>query len=579
MSVPLARYWALLITYLRPQRRSFSLLAALLLGGIALQLTLPQITRRFIDTAQNTDLTEPLTLAALAFISIAIIQQLVQLGATYFSETVAWNATNALRGDLALHTLRLDMTFHTERSIGELLERLDSDITALAEFFSRFSILVVGNLLMVFGVVALLLLEDWRMGLGFAVFASLVLAALASVRSLAIPYQRAFRAADAALMGYVEERLAAIEDIRSSGAETVMLDGLLDQQEEVRRKRRAMALRLWIVQSVTGSTVTLGMVVAFVTSYLLYQSGTITLGTAYLILNYAMLLNRPLNELTQQIDRLQSIGASIERVEELLTIQPTITDGPGAQPPPGALALAFEQVTFRYEDGDAVLKDIEIALAPGDVLGIVGRTGSGKTTMARLLARLYDVTEGRICLGGHDLRKYRLADLRERVALVTQDVQLFEASIRDNLTFFDPTLPDERLTAVLEALGLGLWLRSLPEGLATRLETQGRSLSAGEAQLLAFGRAFLRDPGLVILDEASARLDPLTEAHIETAVERLLAGRTGVIIAHRLNTVERCSHILVLEEGRVIEYDRRERLAADPNSRFAYLVRTGEAWS
>jgi len=208
-------------------------------------------------------------------------------------------------------------------------------------------------------------------------------------------------------------------------------------------------------------------------------------------------------------------------------------------------------------------------------MGILGRTGSGKTTLARLVFRLYDVTQGRIELGGVDVRQPALRALRQRVALVTQDVQLFQASVRDNLTFFNRDIPDDRILQVIADLELSDWFNALPDGLDTRLETGGRSLSAGEGQLLALARVFLRDPGLVILDEASSRLDPATEQRIERAIDRLLRDRTALIIAHRLGTVERADRILILEEGRVVEQGDREWLAQDSGSRFHSLLRTG----
>ena len=211
-----------------------------------------------------------------------------------------------------------------------------------------------------------------------------------------------------------------------------------------------------------------------------------------------------------------------------------------------------------------MLRDIDFRLGPGRVLGLLGRTGSGKTTLARLLMRLYDPTEGRVCLGGLPLTATTRHDVRRRVALVTQEVQLFRASVRDNLTFFNPQIADAEIIAVLRQLGLDAWLASLPDGLDTELSADGGGLSAGEAQLLAFARVFLFDPSLVILDEASSRLDPATERQIERAIDMLLTGRTGVIIAHRLNTVQRADEVLILEEGRIREHGPRAALAADP---------------
>jgi ATP-binding cassette subfamily B protein len=208
-------------------------------------------------------------------------------------------------------------------------------------------------------------------------------------------------------------------------------------------------------------------------------------------------------------------------------------------------------------------------------LGLLGRTGSGKTTLARLVFRLYDPERGQITLSGIDVRQPRLVELRQRVAIVTQDVQLFQATVRDNLTFFDRSIPDERIRAVIEALELNDWFASLAEGLDTQLDTGAGSLSAGEAQLLAFARVFLRDPGLVILDEASSRLDPATEGRIERAIDRLLQDRTAIVIAHRLGTVHRADEIMILQDGQVREHGDRAQLADDPSSMFHNLLRTG----
>jgi ATP-binding cassette, subfamily B, bacterial len=247
--------------------------------------------------------------------------------------------------------------------------------------------------------------------------------------------------------------------------------------------------------------------------------------------------------------------------------------------PPGPLAVAFDQVSFGYgvetADGDGlVVRDLAFALAPGEVLGLLGRTGSGKTTIARLLFRLYDPAAGAIRVGGANLRTLARSDLRRHVGMVTQDVQLFRATVRDNLAFFDRAIPNERIWAALEELGLAGWVRALPDGLDTVL-AGGGGLSAGEAQLLAFGRVFLRDPGLVILDEASSRLDPATEALIERAIDRLLRGRTAIVIAHRLATIARADTILIMEDGRIREQGPRALLAADAGSRFAELLRAG----
>jgi ABC-type multidrug transport system fused ATPase/permease subunit len=418
-------------------------------------------------------------------------------------------------------------------------------------------------------------LEDQRLGLVFAAYGILALLALNRVRDIAVPYQKQYRQANAELYGYLEEQLAGTEDIRSSGAVDFVLRGLHRLQYAVfRNDYLAERKGLWVAV-VSGVVVTAGLLMAVLASHLLFNAGTITIGTAFLIVYYVQQLSRPIHELTRQVQSMQTIGAGVERVAELRAVDSALPDGSGEAVPDGPLSLAFDAVSFAYHDDEIVLRDLDFEIKPGTVLGLLGRTGSGKTTLARLVLRLYDPVVGQIRLGEIDVRQPALHSLRKRVAIVTQDVQLFQASVRDNLTFFNRDIPDQRILDVIHDLGLGEWYRSLPDGLDTELETGGKGLSAGQAQLLALTRVFLRDPGLVILDEASSRLDPATEGHIERAIDKLLQRRTAIVIAHRLATLFRADDVMILDQGRVVEYGDRERLAADPRSHYYRLLQTG----
>ncbi|MCL5999247.1 MAG: ABC transporter ATP-binding protein/permease [Chloroflexi bacterium] len=575
MNIPLRRYWDLLAEHIQPQKGRFILLTVLLLSSIGLQIVNPQIMRYFIDTATTGGASEQLALAALAFIGLALFQQIIGVSATYLGENVAWTATNALRADMARHCLNLDMSFHNNRSPGELIERIDGDVQELSNFFSQLVIRVVGNIILLLGVLVVLFLQDWRVGLAFTVFSVVALFTLNRVRGIAVPYQKALRAAIADLTGFLEERLAGTEDIRSSGAVDFVMNGLYQLQHRILgHQRKAWTMNLAV--GFTGSSLLLvGNIIALVAGFFLYQGGLLTIGAVYLLVYYINLLARPIRELTQQTESLQNIGAATERLANLLHIEAKTVDGAGSDIPAGPLSLVFDEVIFGYVENEPVLKNISFELEPGKVMGLLGRTGSGKTTLARLVFRLYDPSVGRVVLGGVDVRRFKLRQLRQSVALVTQDVQLFQASVRDNLTFFNRSIPDERVLAVIEDLELSDWYRQLPNGLDTRLETGGRSLSAGEGQLLALARVFLRNPGLVILDEASSRLDPATEQRIERAVDKLLRNRTALIIAHRLGTVQRADNIMILEDGCVVEAGQREWLMHDSGSRFSSLLRTG----
>jgi ATP-binding cassette subfamily B protein len=576
MNIPLSRYWELLSKHLKSQRLLFALLTVLLLLSIGLQIFIPQIVRSFIDTARTGAAIDTLFLAGVAFIGISLFQQIMTVVAVYIGETVAWVATNDLRNDLARHCLYLDMNYHNDHSPGEFIERIDNDVVQLSNFFSQLVVRVIGNILLLVGIVCVLFLEDWRIGLAFALLSITALFLLNRVRSLAIEPEKRLREADADLLSFLEERLSGTEDIRSSGAVPYVIQKLHQLHQAILDRMKAVRRRHVLIWAVAGGVMAIGYIIAVLAGYSLLPTGLMTIGTVYLVMQYLELLNRPLRELTQQVESLQNAGASIERIRDLLAIQPQISDGPGADFAEGPLSLEFDDVSFKYREGnELVLNNIRFALRPGEVMGLLGRTGSGKTTITRLIFRLYDPTEGDIRLGGADLTQATLSQLRGKVAMVTQDVQLFEATIRDNITFFDKGITDEQIFNVIDALELGTWFRTLPEGLDTRLETNGRSLSAGEAQLLAFTRVFLRNPGLVILDEASSRLDPTTEQLIERSITKLLHNRTGIIIAHRLGTVQRSDTIMILNEGQIIEHGPRIALAADGNSHFSHLLQTG----
>ena len=574
----------LLGTYLAPQWRRVVVLAALLVITIGLRLLSPQILRAFIDQAAAGALPAALAEIALAFVCVAVLLQLSSLGEVYVAENVGLTATNGLRADLTRHVLRLDPAFHAAHTPGELIERTDGDVATLGNFFSRLVVHLLGNVLLLAGILALLAQVDLRVGAAAAVCVALGAALITWLRRLAVPRFAAQRQANAELFGLIEERLAGTEDVRANGGEGYVLNRLLERS----RNLLWIDMRARLVGASTFNSAVLCLELATAATLAvgawLFSQGATSIGTVYLIFAYTQSLHQPLNAVMRQVQDLQQAVASIGRVRALLTERSVIADGPGAPPPAGPLAVELDRVTFAYPgspaapelaEGQAALTDVSLRLEPGQILGLLGRTGSGKTTLSRLLFRLYDPQYGAIRLGGVDLRDSPVAALRARVGVVTQDVQLFHASVRDNVTFFNAGIADERIAEALEALGLGPWLRSLPEGLHTRLAPGGSGLSAGEAQLLAFARVFLNDPGLVVLDEASSRLDPATERLLERAVDRLLGGRTAIVIAHRLGTVQRANRIAILEDGRVAEEGERPALAADPTSRFSRLLRAG----
>jgi ATP-binding cassette subfamily B protein len=599
-SPSLRQYRELLSRYLKPQTKWVLLMAAFLLAGIAIKLINPQVLRYFLDTAQGGGATRSLNTAAGLFLTLAILQEGMSLATHYTAALVGWSSTNRLRADLALHVLRLDMPFHKSHTPGELIDRADGDVTHLSNFLSMFTVNVVGNGLLVVGILVLLFRENAWVGLGMVAYTLLTMLVLRSIQQLAVPRWAAERQSSAMLYGYIEERISGAEEIRAAGAEAYVMRRLYEYMRDFTRKTRAAVVFSSLTYNLTNLVYVLSYAAGLAVGVFLYTRGEASLGTAYLITYYVGMLSDPLQSIRGQAEDLQQASANIQRINELFNLRPQVSDplyGDVAQQktlPSGPLLVSFQEVSFQYDDnqnggngtqGEDVgeknssgqgktLTNVSFEIQPGRVLGILGRTGSGKSTLTRLLFRLYDPDLGSVWLGGVNLREVRLDDLRQRVAMVTQDVQLFQATVRDNLTFFNRAIPDEQLEHVLKQLRLWEWAQSLPKGLDTPL-AGAQSLSAGEAQLLAFARVFLKDPGLVILDEASSRLDPATETLMERAVDRLFAERTGVVIAHRLKTVQRADDILILENGCVVEYGSRITLTNNITSRFYHLLQTG----
>lgn len=560
---------------LRPSRRSLPAIAGAILAASVLPLIAPQFTRRLVDEAIAGTAVSRLMIIALGFLLFAVAGRAALMLTAWLASRLAWDGTNRLRERLAEHALGLDLDFHRKRTPGEMIERVDGDVAAIADFVVAFLLDVVVSVLLLAGVIMVVLAIDPR--IGDALLAYCLLAGIIMVRlqTLAKPSAARVREQNAALIGNLEERLSGVEDLRANGAG----EYAIHRFHQVSGKNYRVDLRAtWIGSGlVAGSSVALAVGTALILGLAWWSrsSGALTVGTAVLLFQYTQLIRAPFERLIDQLRHYQAALGGIAKIESLLAQTPSLRspDHPCELPPAGPLSLTLDEVGFCYDDdAEPVLSKITIDLLPGETLGLIGQTGSGKTTIARLILRLYDPTSGRVLIGGRDARDVDLSQLRQRLAVVTQDVQLFAASVRDNLTLFTDTADDDQLRDILIMVGLEDWLSALSAGLDTTLADGSAGLSAGEAQLLAFARAFLSDPGLVILDEASSRLDPATERKIERAMDRLLDSRTGVIIAHRLSSLSRVDKIAVIDHGKVIEYGRRNDLADDPDSHFARLL-------
>ncbi|HEY3475732.1 MAG TPA: ABC transporter ATP-binding protein, partial [Anaerolineales bacterium] len=416
----LRQYRELLSRYLKPQMGWVIFMAVVLLAEIALKLINPQVLRYFLDTAQAGGAPRSLYLSAGVFLTFAILQQVMSLVTHYTAAQVGWSSTNQLRADLALHILRLDMPFHKTRTPGELIDRADGDVTHLSNFLSIFTVNVVGNGLLVLGILLLLFRENAWVGLGMVVYTLLTLLVLRSIQKLAVPRWAAERQSSAMLYGYIEERISGAEEIRAAGAESYVMRRLYEYMRDFTRKTRSAVVVSSLTYNLTNLVYVLGYAAGLAIGVLLYVRGEASLGTAYLITYYVGMLSDPLQSIRGQAEDLQQAAANIQRINELFNLRPRVGDplsvgtSQRISLPAGPLPVRFEKVSFRYDDNNNsskgslgeenhsdqgnALSDVSFKIQAGRVLGILGRTGSGKSTLTRLLFRLYDPNLGSIQL-------------------------------------------------------------------------------------------------------------------------------------------------------------------------------------
>jgi ATP-binding cassette subfamily B protein len=601
-------------------------LTATVLVDAALQVGAPQIVGRFIDAvlggaegaagvtgAVGAEGAAGVAGAALplvaAFVSIALGRRFLAILNGYLAQDLRWRGTNRLRNDLIRHSLRLPLSYYDRTNPSTMIERIDGDADALSSFFSTFISHTAAGAAVLLGTVAVLFIQNPIIG---GTFALAIIAAFWAYRSsapIAVPRWKRERSSATELYGYLEERLSAREDIRANGAVEHSLKGFEAKLRSLYESSRAAALYGSISFAATWAIFGVNEGLSLAAALILYDAHSLSVGTVYLVLHYSAMVIRPLEQVSKQLRELQGATANLIRVDELLH-EPTEAYGPGTANSADTASAAgsvgssgflsggirFDSVSFSYDGRTPVLKDIGFSLEAGQSLGILGRTGSGKTTLARLLLRLYPLEKGRILLQSNDLgegegegradggdrgegwidaAELPLPQLRGSIGLVTQEVQLFRGTVRENLTLFGESSEDQKLRDALGEMGLGDWFGTLPEGLDTALSNTAAGFSAGQAQLFALARMSLRNPAILVLDEASARLDPSTSRSLDRAIRRISAGRTLILIAHRLSTLEQVDRVLLLEEGRVAEEGPRWDLEQDRASKFHALLKAG----
>ncbi len=546
---------------------------------LGIRLALPLLLARFVDDAIAGRSVGSLTALAGLYVAAALTAEGLQLGVTWASVRLSWRSGNRLRERLTHHATRLEMAWHGRHSPGQLIERIDGDVEALVVFFTNVLVHVVGNICLTVGMLIVAFTIDPRAGALLSVFALAGAAVLFRLRVAAVPAREREREVNAALYGDLEERLGGLEDLRANGAGEYAVHRLHQNAADSWRASRRASLLGDGSYAIAAMTFAAGSVATLALGFVLHDRDLVTTGQVLALFRYSELLRQPLEVIAEQLKEFHKAIAGARRARQLLATESTIVEGTldASSLGDGAADVHFDHITLRYDKGGIpAVRDVDLHIPAGSHLGIIGRTGSGKTTLGRLVLRLWDVDEGGVRIGGVDVRELSNEALRSRVAVVTQDVEVFRATLRDNLTLLGArAATDDALLDVIDRVGLGPWLAGQPAGLDTHLDGI-TSLSAGEAQLLVFARVFLADPAVVVLDEASSRLDPATEALVSAATHELLRDRTALVIAHRLATLDEVDRIVVMEDGVVAEHGDRDGLAADPASRYARLLRVAD---
>jgi len=556
-----SRLWA----FARPYRAKIALAIAAVLAFTGTQLAIPLIIRYAIDHGMQTGDTNRtlLTVIALGFGFVALINY----GASWLQEMVigvaAEGVLSDMRRDMFAHLQKVSLGFMDKTEAGRLMSRLQGDVNSMQEFMET-TVFSVGDVVLLIGIIVVLLVLDWRLGL----LTLAVMPALFVVRLFWMPLAREsfveVRETSSIANGAMAEGIHGVRTVQAMGRQDVNYalydDKAYDNLAANLKASRYAQIMVPIVDTLTG--VAMAMVIVVGGSFVLNKS--LDLGVMVAFLFYIQRFFDPIRSLTLQYSVMQRAMASGERILEVLDVAVDITDKPDAKTlsPEMDGSVEFKNVTFGYVPGQPILKNVGFRVNPGETVALVGPTGSGKTSATALVHRFYDIWEGEVLVGGTDVRNVTQDSLGQQVSMVLQEPFLFTGSVIENIRYHKTSATREEVQRAAEAVGAHEFIMRLPGGYDSHLEQRGSNLSLGQRQLLSFARAIVADSKILVLDEATASIDSYTEMLIQKALAKLLEGRTGIVIAHRLATIRGADRIIVLQNGHVIENGNHDQLMA-----------------
>ncbi|MEA2713147.1 MAG: ATP-binding cassette, subfamily multidrug efflux pump [Gemmatimonadales bacterium] len=544
-----------LLVYLRPYRGLALLAVLLLFMSAGLALVGPLLTQRALDVAIPRHDMGLLGTLAVVFLAALLLEFVVEYGQTLLTTYIGQRVMYDLRMQIFGHLQRLSISFFDRNPVGRLMTRVTSDVETLNELFSSGLVTVFGDVFTLVAIMTMMLVVDWRLALvTFSVIPLVWLTAMVFRRRVREAF-RDIRTRLARLNAYLQERLSGMRVVQLFGREA----DSAARFAALNREHLEAHLRSITIYAVFFPVVE--VLTAVATALLLYYGGlrtihgTLTIGVLAAFIQLTRRFFQPLQDLSEKFNLLQSAMASSERVFALLDQPVSVLEParPVMLPQPVRGEVRFEDVWFRYSpDGPWVLREVSFTAAPGQTIALVGHTGAGKTTIVNLLLRFYDPDRGRILIDGVDIRQLSTSDLRSLIGFVQQDLFLFTGDILHNLTL-DAPVSAEAAHEAARRVGADRFIERLPAGYAHRLGERGRSLSVGERQLLSFARALALDPRILVLDEATSSVDAEAEAQIQRAIAELMAGRTSLVVAHRLSTILHADEILVMQHGEIRE--------------------------
>jgi ABC-type multidrug transport system fused ATPase/permease subunit len=546
---------------LRPYRGRVAVTLVALVAATAAGLAPPYLAGRAIDNGIATHDLSALDLIVVAFVLSALVYWAATYIQTYLVGWVGQRALQDLRERIYTHLQGMSIGFFTRNRPGVLISRLTNDIEALDTLVTDGVVTLISSTLTLLGVVVILLLLDPQLALVTFVTFPLLAAASLAFRIASSGAYRLTREKIANITAYLQETLSGVRVVRSFAQEPRHLERMAVLNEENR------AANLTTVYLNAAYFPAVELLSAIGTSVILlyggYQAieGNIQVGILVAFVGYLNAFFDPIQQISQLYTTYQQGMAALDKIFDLLETQPDMVDQPNALDP-GRLRgeIELDHVSFSYGEEDWALDGIDLHIAAGQTVALVGETGAGKSTLAKLVARFYDPQRGRLLVDGHDLRELSSKALRSQLGIVPQEGFLFSGTVRENIAFGRPDASEEEIRAAAETVGADAFIARLRDGYQTEIGERGVSLSAGQRQLVAFARALLAEPRILILDEATSNVDVRTERIIERGLERLLLGRTAIVIAHRLSTIRRAGRIVVLEHGRIVEAGTHEEL-------------------